>query len=173
MKPKDLLKFIREADDDKALEAIEAALASASLKIGREQWFRLTELVDTEHRILDVGSGNPDKKEQARPVYASGKFFDESGELMLVAVQADMEGMPFGMLNQIRQVVQAQGLAPVIMFPPEVSLVRFKPISPREAKRVKARLKRQLEKAKKAAADLRAKLDSAMEPEQERKLKLV
>jgi hypothetical protein len=168
-----LLKIVRESDDDKAIEAIDTAMASASLKIGREQWFRLTELVDTEHRILDIGPKDSDKPEQCRPVYASGQFFDASGELMLVAVQADMEGMPFGTLNQIRQVVQAQGLAPVIMFPPEVSLVRFKPISSREAERVKTRLKRQLQDAEKAAVDLRAKLDSAMEPAQERKLKLV
>lgn len=173
MKPKDLLKFIREADDDKALEAIDAAMASASLKIGREQWFRLTEMVDTEHRILDVGSGDPEKPEQCRPVYASGKFFDESGELMLVAVQADMEGLPFGMVNQVRQVVQAQGLAPVIMFPPEASLVRFRPISPREAERVKTRLKCQLQDAEKAAEDLKARLDAAAESAPERKLKLV
>jgi hypothetical protein len=173
MKSKDLLKLVRESDDDKALEAVEAAMARASLKIGREQWFRLTEMVDTEHRILDIGSGDPDKKEQARPVYASGQFFDVSGELMLVAVQADMENLPFGMINQVRQVVQAQGLAPVIMFPPEVSLVRFRPISNREAKRVKARLKRQLKEAEKASADLKAKMDAVLEPPQERKLKLV
>jgi hypothetical protein len=174
MNSKQILASIREADNDSAaLEVIEAAMASASLHTGREQWFKMTELIDTEHRLVDLGGEPGEGQPPPRPVYSAGRYFDADGELMLVAAQVDMSGMPFSILNQARQVLQAQALAPVLMVPPELRMMRFKPISNREAERVKARLKQQRMEAQRLTDEVRAEIKRGGSDDGERKLKLV
>ena len=174
MNSKQILAAVRDVGDDAALEIIEAAMASASLHTGRERWFKLTELVDTEHRLVDLGGEPGEGQPPPRPVYSAGRYFDADGELMLVAAQVDMSGMPFAILNQARQVIQAQNLAPVLMVPPELRMMRFKPISNREAERVKARLKLQREEAQRVANKVKAEIERGGPDEDgERKLTLV
>jgi len=92
---------------------------------------------------------------------------------MLVVAQVDMSGIPFAVIDQARKVLQAQNMAPVLMVPPEMRLMRFKPISSRETERVKLKLKKQREEARRVADEVKGDIRNSGVASPERSLKLV
>lgn len=107
--------------------------------VGKSFWFKLTEFLDDDVHLMDV---KVEGEEKPRPIYLQAKLYDKEGNPVLVVTTVDMEAMPIAAMHNLRNLLMANQMAPVLMVPPMVKLMRLKRITNQEAKRAKDRLKK-------------------------------
>lgn len=111
----------------------------------REAWYKVTEFLDDEHRIMDgkvtVENADGEQQQVTRAIYLVARFYDEDRERVLSVAQTDMDALPIAALQTFKRLAEANEQAPVLLIPPGIKYMRLKPISGKEAERAKARCK--------------------------------
>jgi len=112
-------------------------------KNDNNHWHKVTACLTSEEQIVagDVG-GNE--------AVLRANLFNEHGDRILLIYQINMQAIPPSELNQLRKVLQAQNLTPILLLPEGVDAVQLRPMSPAQVRTMQEKVARRKREAPKA-----------------------